>query len=143
MTNLLMRSSGCTGRMRKSSAPAAGKQSFRKRGKNPSSRKQSGLGFAVQVPGWSTGSASDNSKRREIAMKYLLMFASLTLASSLAVAQEQRKPCEELKAEIQAKIEAKGVKGFTLEIVPNENVKDEKVVGSCDGGTKKITYKRG
>jgi hypothetical protein len=76
-------------------------------------------------------------------MKYLLMFASLTLASSLAVAQEQRKPCEELKAEIQAKIEAKGVKGFTLEIVPNENVKDEKVVGSCDGGTKKITYKRG
>ena len=90
-------------------------------------------------------------------MKYLLMFASLTLASSLALAQAQtqaqtdtqtqaptqRKPCEELKAEIDAKLQQKGVKSYTLDIVPNENVKEEKVVGSCDGGTKKITYKRG
>ena len=53
------------------------------------------------------------------------------------------KPCEELLTEIDAKIQAKGVKKFSLEIVPNEKVKDEKVVGSCDGGTKKIIYKRG
>jgi uncharacterized protein DUF1161 len=84
-------------------------------------------------------------------MKYVVTFASLMLVSSVALAQAstqtqaptQRKPCEELKAEIEAKIQAKGVKVFTLEIVPNENIKDEKVVGSCDGGTKKITYKRG
>ena len=88
-------------------------------------------------------------------MKYALMFASLTLASSLALAQAptepqtqsqaagQRKPCEELKAEIDAKLQQKGVKTYSLDIVPNENVKEEKVVGSCDGGTKKITYKRG
>ncbi|MBU2227566.1 MAG: DUF1161 domain-containing protein, partial [Proteobacteria bacterium] len=31
----------------------------------------------------------------------------------------------------------------TLEIVPNEQAKDGKVVGSCDGGTKKILYTRG
>ncbi|MBI4999130.1 MAG: DUF1161 domain-containing protein, partial [Rhodocyclales bacterium] len=51
--------------------------------------------------------------------------------------------CEELKAEIAAKLDAKGVVNYTLEIVPTEAVKDEKVVGSCEGGTKKITYKRG
>jgi Protein of unknown function (DUF1161) len=76
-------------------------------------------------------------------MKYLLIFASLMLASSVALAQTQRKPCEELKAEIEAKLQKNGVKNYTLEIVPSESVKDEKVVGSCDGGTKKITYKRG
>jgi len=53
------------------------------------------------------------------------------------------KPCEELKSEIDAKIKANGVKSYTLEIVPNDKVKDEKIVGSCDGGTKKIIYKRG
>ena len=88
-------------------------------------------------------------------MKYPLMFASLALASSLALAQgqapaqpeaqapTQRKPCEELKAEIDAKLQQKGVKAYTLDIVANDDVKDQKVVGSCDGGTKKITYKRG
>ena len=54
-----------------------------------------------------------------------------------------RKPCEELKSEIDAKLQAKGVETYTLGIVSNEDVKDEKVVGSCDGGTKKITYQRG
>ena len=39
-------------------------------------------------------------------------------------------------------IEAKGVKDFTLEIVANDQVGDKKVVGSCDGGTKKIVYTR-
>jgi Protein of unknown function (DUF1161) len=90
-------------------------------------------------------------------MKYLLMFASLTLTSPVALAQApapaqsqvdaaaptQRKACEELKGEIDAKLQQKGVKSYTLDIVPNESVKEEKVVGSCDGGTKKITYKRG
>ena len=71
-----------------------------------------------------------------IAAAVLLMFAATP-------AFAQMKPCEELLTEIDAKIQAKGVKKFSLEIVPNEKVKDEKVVGSCDGGTKKIIYKRG
>ena len=71
-----------------------------------------------------------------IAAFVLLMFAATP-------AFAQMKPCEELLTEIDAKIQAKGVKKFSLEIVPNEKVKDEKVVGSCDGGTKKIIYKRG
>jgi hypothetical protein len=56
----------------------------------------------------------------------------------------QRKPCEELKAEIAKSIEANGVKAYTLTIVPAQEVKEsDKVVGSCDGGTKRIVYKRG
>jgi hypothetical protein len=52
------------------------------------------------------------------------------------------KPCEELKQEIDAKLQAKGVKAYTLEIVANDQVQGAKVVGSCDGGTKKVTYSR-
>ena len=51
------------------------------------------------------------------------------------------KPCEELKAEIEAKIQANNVSSYTLEIVTNEEVHDETmVVGSCEYGSKKIIY---
>jgi len=50
------------------------------------------------------------------------------------------KPCEELALEIAAKLDAKGVKDYSLEIVPNELAQGETVVGSCEGGTRKITY---
>jgi len=53
------------------------------------------------------------------------------------------KACEELKMEIAAKIEANGVKDYELTIVKNDEAKPEdKVVGTCEGGTKKIIYKR-
>ena len=70
-----------------------------------------------------------------------LVFLTTPLCLSLP-AHAQIKSCDELKAEISAKIEAKGVKNFTLEIVTNDQVADKKVVGSCDGGTKKIVYTR-
>lgn len=48
-----------------------------------------------------------------------------------------------LKAEIEAKIQAQGVASYTLEIVPNSEVQDPNmVVGTCDGGTKKIIYQK-
>lgn len=72
-------------------------------------------------------------------MKYILMFALFALINSQAFAT---KPCEELKAEIEKKLEAKGVKAYSLEIVVSADVADQKVVGSCDGGTKKIVYTR-
>jgi hypothetical protein len=76
-------------------------------------------------------------------MKSLIAVVSLLLMASPALAQ--RKACEELKAEIEAKIKANGVPAFTLDIVATDQVKegDGQVVGSCDGGTKKIVYKRG
>ncbi|MFN4361191.1 MAG: DUF1161 domain-containing protein [Hylemonella sp.] len=73
-------------------------------------------------------------------MKRLSLFVALALA--LPGVWAQVKLCEELKAEIAAKIDANGVTNYTLEIVPNEQVGDRKVVGSCEGGTKKIVYVR-
>ena len=59
------------------------------------------------------------------------------LSSALAAP----KPCEELKAEIESKIQANNVSSYTLEIVSNEEVHDENmVVGSCEFGSKKIIY---
>jgi hypothetical protein len=55
----------------------------------------------------------------------------------------QKKSCDDLKMEIAAQLDAKGVKKYTLTIVEVKDVKDsDKVVGSCDGGTKRITYTR-
>ncbi len=74
-------------------------------------------------------------------MKALIAVVALLLVAAPAMAQ--RKACEELKTEIEAKIKANGVKDFTLEIVAAEDKKEGSVVGTCDGGTKKILYKRG
>lgn len=74
-----------------------------------------------------------------------LIVAILVLGVSGA-AWAQKKPCEELKSEIEAKIKKNGIEKFTLDIVDAdkaEAAKDGKVVGSCDGGAKKIVYKRG
>lgn len=74
----------------------------------------------------------------------MIRSAIAVLASLLAVnAFAAPKPCEELKAEIEAKIQARGVTSYTLEIVPTSEVRDQnQVVGSCEGGTKKIIYQR-
>jgi hypothetical protein len=72
-------------------------------------------------------------------MKKIIVLCVLSLIGSPAFAG---KDCEELKSEIATKLDAKGVSGYTLEIVATEEIKEEKVVGSCDGGAKKITYKK-
>jgi len=55
----------------------------------------------------------------------------------------QRKDCAELKGEIEAKIKKNGVDKFTLDVLEADAQSDGKVVGTCDGGSKKIVYKRG
>ncbi len=55
----------------------------------------------------------------------------------------QRKDCEELKSEIEAKIKKNGVDKFSLDVVEADKAAEGKVVGTCDGGSKKIVYKRG
>ena len=69
-----------------------------------------------------------------------LIAAALALAASSTFAAG--KPCEELKTEIAAKLDAKNVTGYTLDIVDADKAGDAKVVGTCDGGAKKITYAR-
>ena len=69
-------------------------------------------------------------------------FALAVICCSMATsALAAPKACEELKAEIEAKIQANNVSSYTLEIVTNEEVHDENmVVGSCEYGSKKIIY---
>ncbi|AUF99493.1 MULTISPECIES: DUF1161 domain-containing protein [Pseudomonas] len=68
---------------------------------------------------------------------------ALVLLSVAGTALAAGKPCEELKSEIAAKIDAKGASGYSLEIVEKGSATDGKVVGTCEGGTKEIVYKRG
>lgn len=68
----------------------------------------------------------------------LIIAAALALAGSSSFAAG--KACEELKSEIAAKLDAKSVTGYTLDIVDADKVGDAKVVGSCEGGAKKVTY---
>ena len=68
--------------------------------------------------------------------------AVLCFSAAIASASAP-KPCEELKSEIAAKLDAKGVKNYLLEIVPAADVKEQTVIGSCEAGSKKITYKKG
>jgi len=74
-------------------------------------------------------------------MKNLMAIAASLLIASPVFAQV--KPCEELKSEIETKIKNNGVKVFTLTIVEKDAAEDGKVVGTCEGGSKKIVYKRG
>jgi len=74
-------------------------------------------------------------------MKKLVM--ALALLSVAGTALAAGKPCEELKGEIAAKLDAKGVSGYSLEIVDKGSAAGGKVVGTCEGGTKVIVYKRG
>jgi hypothetical protein len=76
-------------------------------------------------------------------MRTLVAIVALALAASPALAQTERKDCGELKTEIENKIKNNGVKVFTLTVVDKDAAEDGKVVGTCDGGTKKIVYKRG
>ena len=69
-------------------------------------------------------------------------FCALALASMITPAFAA-KSCDELKTEIEAKIKGHGVATYTLDVVASADVKDQKVVGSCEGGAKKIVYKKG
>lgn len=77
-------------------------------------------------------------------MKRLLLAAALATLAFPALAQ--KKSCDDLKGEIEARIKSKGVAKYTLAIVGKDELKDAKdvkEVGTCDGGARRIVYKRG
>jgi len=93
-------------------------------------------------------------------MRKVALLACLTLVTLPAMAE--RLSCDVLKARVDAKLQAKGVQTYTLEIVPIEGtvsttntasgvpavtteaiVNKGKEVGTCDGGTKRLVYTRG
>ena len=76
----------------------------------------------------------------------MMKLIAAALVTGLVVsgpALAQRKDCGELKGEIEAKIKKNGVDKFTLDVLEADAQSDGKVVGTCDGGSKKIAYKRG
>jgi Protein of unknown function (DUF1161) len=76
-------------------------------------------------------------------MKTFTAVGVLFFAAMCAQAQAAGKPCEDLKTEIAAKLDAKGVKGYTLDIVAKDKDAEGSVVGTCEGGSKKIIYRKG
>ena len=74
-------------------------------------------------------------------MKSWLTLAAILFLPACSYAQAA-KPCEGLKSEIATKLDAKGVKGYSLEVVAKDQDAEGKVVGTCEGGTKKIVYSR-
>jgi hypothetical protein len=72
----------------------------------------------------------------------LLAATGVLLFVSVPAHAQAAKPCGELKDEIAKKLDAKGVKGYTLEIVAKDKDAEGKIVGTCDGGSKKIIYNR-
>lgn len=88
-------------------------------------------------------------------MRNLLLAACMVSFSVPAIAS-----CDSLKSEIDAKLQAKGVVSYTLEIIPVAQAAAApaavssgvaaapakeatgKVVGSCEGDTKQIIYTR-
>jgi hypothetical protein len=71
--------------------------------------------------------------------KIILAVGLLSLAGSALAAG---KSCEDLKAEIAAKLDAKHISGYSLEIVDKGAAAGGKVVGKCESGAKVIVYKR-
>jgi Protein of unknown function (DUF1161) len=85
-------------------------------------------------------------------MRKLLLAACLVSFSVPALAS-----CDDVKSQIDAKLQAKGVKSYSLDIVPAAQAAPAaasgaaaapakatagKVVGTCEGDTKQIIYKR-
>jgi Protein of unknown function (DUF1161) len=82
--------------------------------------------------------------REKSKMKSTILGISVALFLSFATVPAYAKAsCETLIAEIEAKLASKGVTKFTLLIIPKDEATDSREVGTCDGGAKKIIYKRG
>lgn len=76
-----------------------------------------------------------------IALTSLLLCAHIADAAE-PTALAARKDCEELRLEIADKIEANGVRHYTLRVVGAEDASAGRIVGSCNGGTGRIAYQR-
>jgi|OpeIllAssembly_1097287.scaffolds.fasta_scaffold147719_2 hypothetical protein len=64
------------------------------------------------------------------------VLVALLLASTASPAST----CEELRSQIEAKIKAKGVASFSVAVVDAGASAPGSVVGTCDGGARKIVY---
>lgn len=96
---------------------------------------------AVEICSDTLGVGPSIPNKGDRKMKVWITLAAVLFVPACSYAQAA-KPCEELKTEIATKLDAKGVKSYSLEIVAKDQDAEGKVVGSCEGGTKKIVYRR-
>jgi hypothetical protein len=76
-------------------------------------------------------------------MKRLSVLLLLATAATVASAGDtERKDCERLREEIAGRIEANGVRSYSLQIVAPDQASVGRIVGSCDGGRRQIVYQR-
>ena len=73
---------------------------------------------------------------------YYYLLVAAALAVPISTFAQAAKPCEVLKLEIAKKLEANQVKSYSLDIVPKDQDVQGKVVGTCEGATKKIVYSK-
>jgi hypothetical protein len=74
-------------------------------------------------------------------MKKSLIFISMMVLAGQTLAAV--KPCEELKGEIEAALNGKGVAGYTLSVVLLDANVEGTQVGTCNGNASKIMYTKG
>ena len=74
-------------------------------------------------------------------MKTVLTLIAMALFLSAGSAWA-RKPCEELRQEIAAGLDAKGVRHYSLTVVAKDAEDARKTVGTCNGGSERIVYER-
>jgi len=75
-------------------------------------------------------------------VKLWITAASIFFVPIFISAQTPAKTCDDVKAEIAKKLDAKGVIGYTLTVVDKGTATQGKVIGSCGGGKKDIVYER-
>ena len=70
-----------------------------------------------------------------------LPMATFVLATS---AHAQASPCDDYRAVLEARFEAAGVRGYSLELVPASAPvpPGAKVIANCEGGARKFVYRR-
>lgn len=73
-------------------------------------------------------------------MKKIILASSLILISVTSWAAVTS--CDDIKSKIETKLAGKGVKNYTLQVVAKDVETTNRVVGSCEGGSKKIIYTR-
>ena len=80
------------------------------------------------------------------ASRSVLNLSWVSAASMLVpiAALAQANACDQLKATLAARIEATGVRGYVLEVVPSAAAvpAGAKAIGNCEGGARKVLYRR-
>lgn len=74
--------------------------------------------------------------------KFMLMIGLMSITFAAFPAYASGLSCEDLKGKIEKKVAGKGVKDFSLTVVDKAFDTKNRVVGTCEAGSKKIVYER-